>query len=79
MREDSRQRIRETVEDVVYVVQTIKKFNREGAENLEQIRIPEFVPRDVEVDIVNLVCDTCGAVDSARENEVTINQPVKNA
>jgi hypothetical protein len=58
-REVSRSRVRETVEDVVYVTQTIKKFNREGAENMETVRIPEFVERDVEVYVVQYACDEC--------------------
>jgi uncharacterized UBP type Zn finger protein len=66
-REISRSRVRETVEDVIYVTQTIKKFNREGSENMETVRIPEFVERVVEVDIVVYACDECNETETVRE------------
>ena len=69
-REVSRDRVRETIEDVTYVEQTIKKFNREGSENMEKIRIPEFTTREIDVDLVTYVCD--------ETNEVrTVHEPVE--
>jgi hypothetical protein len=67
VREVSRKRIRETVEEVVYVIQKIKKFNREGAENMETAKVPEFVEREVEVDLVHLVCDQCNWTGVSRQ------------
>ena len=67
LREVARERVREIVEDVVYRIQKIKKFNREGAENLETVKIPEFVEREVEVDLVQYACDQCGTTVTARE------------
>ena len=72
-REIARERKRETVEDVVYVEQTIKKFNREGSENMETARIPEFVEREVEVDIVTYRCEETNETKEVRENEETIS------
>lgn len=72
LREVSRVRRRETVEDVVYMMKKIKKFNREGSETIEEVRMPEFVERQVEVDVVEYACDACGTTQSARENEVTL-------
>jgi hypothetical protein len=66
LREVSRVRVREVVEDVVYTMQTIKKFNREGAESMEDVRIPEFVEREVEIDEVRYACDRCGTSESVR-------------
>lgn len=77
LREIARQRVRETVEEVVYVEQLIKKFNREGAENMEKVRIPEFVEREVEVDLVKCACDACGTEQVVRENEKTISGPAR--
>ena len=72
VQELSRQRIRETIENVVYVEQRIKKFNREGSENMEVIRIPEFEEQLVEVDIVEYNCSQCGYSFTQRENEVVM-------
>jgi hypothetical protein len=66
-REVTRKRVRETIEEVVYKIQKIKKFNREGAENMETVKIPEFVERPTDVDVVEYVCDECGWADSVRE------------
>jgi len=68
LHEAFRRQIQETVEDVVYVIQKIKKFNREGAENMETVKIPEFVERAVEVDLVEYVCDQCGWTLTVRES-----------
>jgi hypothetical protein len=70
LREISRNRTRETIEEVVYKIQKIKKFNREGAENMETVKIPEFVDRVVEVDLVQYVCDQCGSTLTVREDPV---------
>jgi uncharacterized UBP type Zn finger protein len=67
LREVARKRIRETVEDVVYVIQKIKKFNREGSENMETVKVPEFVEREFEMDVVEYVCDQCGTTQTVRE------------
>lgn len=72
VREVSRQQVRETIEDVVYVEQKIKKFNREGAENMEIVRIPEFEERDVTFDLVEYRCQSCGWTQAVRENEVSL-------
>ena len=73
LRETHRQRVRETVEDVVYVTRTIKKFNRQGAENMEAVRVPEFVEVEVEVDLVEYVCDKCNTSQTVRENEKPVS------
>jgi hypothetical protein len=70
--EVSRQQVRETIEDVIYVEQKIKKFNREGSENMETIRIPEFEEREVCVDLVEYQCAGCGWKQTVRENEVSL-------
>ncbi len=70
--EISRRQVRETVEDVIYVEQKIKKFNREGSESMETVRIPEFQERDVSVDLVEYQCQTCGGSQAARENEISL-------
>lgn len=69
--EVSRQQIQEMREDVVYVEQRIKKFNREGAENMEIIKIPEFEERLVSLDLVAYKCK-CGWSQTVRENEVSL-------
>jgi hypothetical protein len=68
LRELSREQTREVVEDVVYKVQKIKKFNREGAENMETVKIPEFVEREVEVALVHYGCDQCHWTTTIRES-----------
>lgn len=72
VQEVSRAQARETIEEVVYVEQKIKKFNREGAENMETIRIPEFEEREVSVDLVKYTCESCGWSQTVRENEVSL-------
>jgi hypothetical protein len=67
LREVSRERILETTEEVVYKIQKIKKFNREGSENMETVRIPEFIERQVEVELIRYACDQCGSTDVVRE------------
>jgi hypothetical protein len=67
LREVSRDRVLETVEDVVYKIQKIKKFNREGSENMETIKVPEFIERQVEVELVRYACDQCGSTEVVRE------------
>lgn len=71
--EVSRRRVRETIEDVVYVEQKIKKFNREGSENMETIRVPEFEERTVDVDLVEYRCESCGQNFATRENELAVS------
>ncbi len=68
LREVARQRECEVIEDVVYVEQTIKKFNREGAENLEIVKIPEFLEREVEFDLVEYICDICNTTQTLRQD-----------
>jgi len=70
LREVSRRRVQETVEDVIYVTQLIKKFNREGSEAMESVKIPEFVERVVQLDTVEYVCDACNLTQVVREGEV---------
>src|SRR5947209_6093214 len=66
LHEVSRRCVRELVEDVVYKIQRIKKFNREGAETMETVKIPEFVEREVDVEIIDYVCDECGTTHTIR-------------
>ena len=66
LREVSRERVIEVVEDVVYTMQTIKKFNREGSECMEEVRMPEFVEREVEIELFHLRCDLCGTSETVR-------------
>ena len=71
-REVSRTRVRDTVEDVRYVKQMVKHFNREGSEFYKEMAMPEFVEREVEFDRVEYRCDQCGRTLIASENEVTL-------
>jgi hypothetical protein len=66
LRETSRRRVRELVEDVIYKIQRIKKFNREGSETMETVKIPEFVEHEVDVEIVDYACDECGTTHTIR-------------
>lgn len=62
MKEASRERIHETVEDVVYVKQRIKHFNREGSEFWAETEVPDLVEREVVIDRISLVCEQCDDV-----------------
>jgi len=75
VRETSRNRIREVVEEVVYKIQKIKKFNREGAENMETVKIPEFVEHQVELDVVQYACAQCDWSETVREKVMEHAQP----
>jgi len=59
LREISRKRFVETVEDVAYVKRRIKQFTREGAEHWGEIEIPEVVERKVQLEEIEYVCDQC--------------------
>ncbi len=70
LRPVSRERHTEIVEDVIYVEQKIKKFDREGSERIELAKMPEFVEREVEFFRVTYRCDACGHCEPVRENPV---------
>lgn len=67
MREASRRLTREVREDVVYVRQRIKHFNREGSEFWAEIDVPDIVERMVEIEIVEYRCDDCREVATVRQ------------
>lgn len=75
MRVVSETRVRETVEDVVYVTKKIKRFNREGSENMQQSQVPEFVTREVDVDRIEYRCEQCFETQVVRKNEVPVSDP----
>lgn len=77
MREVARRRVRETVEDAVYVEQKIKHFNREGSEFWKVVKVPEFVKREVESDLVEYVCEACNETRHVRDNEQTCSPDTK--
>jgi hypothetical protein len=60
LREISRERATEVIEEVIYVEQKIKKFDREGSETIELAKMPEFVEREIEYHMVTFGCDACG-------------------
>ena len=64
--------MRERVEDVVYTKQKIKHFNREGSEFWKEVEMPDFVECEVEVDLVEYVCEGCQKRHQVRENEVKL-------
>lgn len=68
MREESRTRHRETVEEVVYTVQKIKHFDRHGSEFWAETNIPDLVEKVVEYDQVQFLCDACGEEKLVRED-----------
>ena len=70
MREVSRKRVSEVIEEVIYVEQKIKKFDREGSETIELARMPEFVEREIEYHAVTFGCDACGHREVIREDRV---------
>lgn len=52
--------ITETVEEVVYVKQRIKHFNREGSEYWDEVSVPDLVEREVTRCCVEWVCRSGG-------------------
>jgi uncharacterized UBP type Zn finger protein len=69
MKETGRSRETITIEEVVYKKERIKHFNREGSEYWAEVDIPDLVEKQVEVDRIHYVCDTC--------NEAkTVDEPV---
>lgn len=60
MTEKGRSRETKTVEEIVYVKERIKHFNREGSEYWAEIDVPDLVEKQVEVERVNFVCAQCG-------------------
>ncbi|TVR99176.1 MAG: hypothetical protein EA406_04200 [Rhodospirillales bacterium] len=64
--ERSRQRLHQRIEQVVYIKQRIKHFNREGSEFWTDMEIPDLVETDVEVDEFEVACGACGHVQRAR-------------
>ena len=68
LRPSARERKTEMMERVVYVERLIKKFDREGSESMEQMRIPEFVEEATDVEFVTYSCDACGHQVTVREN-----------
>ena len=60
MQEVARRRTQANREEVVYVMQRIKHFNREGSEYWTEIKVPDLLERTVEVDLVEYRCVQCG-------------------
>jgi len=64
--ERGRRHAREHLEEVVYVKQRIKHFDREGSEYWTEMEIPDLVETDVEVDELELACGACGNLQRVR-------------
>ena len=64
MEEGSRSRETVKVEEVVYVKERIKHFNREGSEYWDEISVPDLVVKEVEVDRVEYLCPQCSETKS---------------
>ena len=60
MEQVRRVRTRKTVEEVVYVKERIKHFNREGSEYWAEVEVPDIVEKEVELDSVEYKCKECG-------------------
>lgn len=52
--------VSETVEEVVYVKQRIKHFNREGSEYWDEVSVPDLVEREVTRRYTEWQCEHCG-------------------
>lgn len=52
--------ITETIEEVVYVKQRIKHFNREGSEYWDDVSVPDLVEREVTRQFAEWRCSKCG-------------------
>lgn len=59
MKEIGRSRETATVEEVVYVKERIKHFNREGSEYWADVNIPDLVEKQVEIDRIKFFCEEC--------------------
>jgi hypothetical protein len=60
MNEVSRTRIRKTVEEVVYVKERIKHFDREGSEYWAEVKVPDVVEKELDVIRIAYSCIECG-------------------
>ncbi|MFQ5511460.1 MAG: hypothetical protein ACE5EO_06380 [Candidatus Krumholzibacteriia bacterium] len=49
-----------TVEEVVYVKERIKHFNREGSEYWAEVNVPDIVEKTQEMNRIEYSCDECG-------------------
>jgi hypothetical protein len=72
MQETARSTLLETVEEVVYIKQRIKHFNREGSEFWTEIDVPDIVERSATFETVEFQCPTCGELHSLR-NELPVD------
>ena len=59
MQESGRKRFKDTLEEVVYVKQKIKHFDRNGSEYWAEIDIPDVLEREAEVDRIEYHCEQC--------------------
>jgi hypothetical protein len=59
MNETGRNRIRITVEEVVYRKERIKHFDREGCEFWAEVDVPDLVEKEVDAERIDYVCPTC--------------------
>lgn len=59
MKEAKRSRVTATVEEVVYVQERIKHFDRNGSEYWAEMKIPDLIEKQVEVDRVIYTCEAC--------------------
>ncbi len=64
MDEKGRSRKTVTVEEIVYVKERIKHFNREGSEYWDEISIPDLVEKQVEIDRIEYLCPHCSETKS---------------
>ncbi len=67
MEETGRSRETTTIEEVVYVKERIKHFNREGSEYWADMKIPDLVEKEVEIEHIQYCCPQCN-------EEKTINE-----
>lgn len=58
--ERDRRQVVESVEEVVYVKQRIKHFDREGSEFWAEVDIPDIIERQVEKTRITYACLRCG-------------------
>lgn len=72
MQETSRSRETTTVEEVIYVKERIKHFNREGSEYWADVNIPDLIEKQVEVNRITYFCSQCN-------EEKSVDEPIAEA
>lgn len=67
MKETGRSRETATVEEVIYVKERIKHFNREGSEYWAEVDIPDLVEKQVEMEHIKYFCEECNEEKTVEE------------